>query len=144
MIALIQRVAHAKVEVSQQTIGNINKGLLVFLGVEKEDNETKANKLLEKVLAYRVFPDENGKMNLNICQAGGALLVVSQFTLAADTQKGLRPNFSTAATPDIAQKLYTYFTQQAAQRITTQTGEFAAHMQVSLQNDGPVTFWLQV
>ncbi|MBQ9600570.1 MAG: D-tyrosyl-tRNA(Tyr) deacylase [Neisseriaceae bacterium] len=144
MIALIQRVAHAKVEVSQQTIGNINKGLLVFLGVEKEDNETKANKLLEKVLAYRVFPDENGKMNLNICQAGGALLVVSQFTLAADTQKGLRPNFSTAATPDMAQKLYTYFTQQAAQRITTQTGEFAAHMQVSLQNDGPVTFWLQV
>lgn len=144
MIALIQRVAHAKVEVSQQTIGNINKGLLVFLGVEKEDNETKANKLLEKVLAYRVFPDENGKMNLNICQAGGALLVVSQFTLAADTKKGLRPNFSTAATPDMAQKLYTYFTQQAAQRITTQTGEFAAHMQVSLQNDGPVTFWLQV
>lgn len=144
MIALIQRVAHAKVEVSQQTIGNINKGLLVFLGVEKEDNETKANKLLDKVLAYRVFPDENGKMNLNICQAGGALLVVSQFTLAADTQKGLRPNFSTAATPDVAQKLYTYFTQQAAQRITTQTGEFAAHMQVSLQNDGPVTFWLQV
>ena len=144
MIALIQRVAHAKVEVSQQTIGNINKGLLVFLGVEKEDNETKANKLLDKVLAYRVFPDENGKMNLNICQAGGALLVVSQFTLAADIQKGLRPNFSTAATPDIAQKLYTYFTQQAAQRITTQTGEFAAHMQVSLQNDGPVTFWLQV
>lgn len=144
MIALIQRVAHAKVEVSQQTIGNINKGLLVFLGVEKEDNETKANKLLDKVLAYRVFPDENGKMNLNICQAGGALLVVSQFTLAADTQKGLRPNFSTAATPDMAQKLYTYFTQQAAQRITTQTGEFAAHMQVSLQNDGPVTFWLQV
>lgn len=144
MIALIQRVAHAKVEVSQQTIGNINKGLLVFLGVEKEDNETKANKLLDKILAYRVFPDENGKMNLNICQAGGALLVVSQFTLAADTQKGLRPNFSTAATPDMAQKLYTYFTQQAAQRITTQTGEFAAHMQVSLQNDGPVTFWLQV
>lgn len=144
MIALIQRVAHAKVEVSQQTIGNINKGLLVFLGIEKEDNETKANKLLEKVLAYSVFPDENGKMNLNICQAGGALLVVSQFTLAADTQKGLRPNFSTAATPDMAQKLYTYFTQQAAQRITTQTGEFAAHMQVSLQNDGPVTFWLQV
>ena len=144
MIALIQRVAHAKVEVSQQTIGNINKGLLVFLGVEKEDNETKANKLLEKVLAYRVFPDENGKMNLNICQADGALLVVSQFTLAADTQKGLRPNFSTAATPDMAQKLYTYFTQQATQRITTQTGEFAAHMQVSLQNDGPVTFWLQV
>lgn len=144
MIALIQRVAHAKVEVSQQTIGNINKGLLVFLGVEKEDNETKANKLLDKVLAYRVFPDENGKMNLNICQAGGALLVVSQFTLAADTKKGLRPNFSTAATPDMAQKLYTYFTQQAAQRITTQTGEFAAHMQVSLQNDGPVTFWLQV
>lgn len=144
MIALIQRVAHAKVEVSQQTIGNINKGLLVFLGVEKEDNETKANKLLDKVLAYRVFPDENGKMNLNICQADGALLVVSQFTLAADTQKGLRPNFSTAATPDMAQKLYTYFTQQAAQRITTQTGEFAAHMQVSLQNDGPVTFWLQV
>lgn len=144
MIALIQRVKQAKVEVENQIVGEIGTGLLVLLGVEKDDDQAKADKLLEKVLHYRIFSDENGKMNLNVQQAGGSLLVVSQFTLAADTQKGLRPSFSRGATPADAERLYNYFHQQAAQRIPTQTGQFAADMQVSLQNDGPVTFWLQI
>lgn len=144
MIALIQRVKWAKVEVDNQLVGEINAGLLVLLGIEQNDDKTKADRLLEKVLAYRVFSDEQGKMNLNVQQASGSLLVVSQFTLAADTQRGLRPSFSRSATPDIAKTLYDYFHQQAALKIPTQTGQFAADMQVSLQNDGPVTFWLQV
>lgn len=144
MIALIQRVKQAKVEVEQQTVGEIAQGLLVLLGVEKDDDEQKADKLLEKVLNYRVFCDENGKMNLNVQQVGGSLLVVSQFTLAADTQKGLRPSFSKGAAPSDAERLYDYFHRQAAAKILTQTGQFAADMQVSLQNDGPVTFWLQI
>lgn len=144
MIALIQRVKQAKVEVENQIVGEIGTGLLVLLGVEKDDDQAKADKLLEKVLHYRIFSDENGKMNLNVQQAGGSLLVVSQFTLAADTQKGLRPSFSRGAAPADAERLYNYFHQQAAQRIPTQTGRFAADMQVSLQNDGPVTFWLQI
>ncbi|MDH2924715.1 D-tyrosyl-tRNA(Tyr) deacylase [Nicoletella semolina] len=143
MIALIQRVKWAKVEIAKQVVGKIDSGLLVFLGVEQQDNEENANKLLEKVLNYRVFSDEQGKMNLNVQQANGQLLIVSQFTLAADTQKGLRPSFSRAAAPQQAEKLYHYFHQQALQKIDTQTGQFAADMQVSLQNDGPVTFWLQ-
>lgn len=144
MIALIQRVKWAKVTVEDSIVGEISHGLLVLLGVEAEDNEAKADKLLEKVLHYRVFPDEQGKMNLNVQQAGGSLLVVSQFTLAADTHKGLRPSFSRGAVPSEANRLYEYFHQQASQKIHTQTGQFAAEMQVSLQNDGPVTFWLQV
>ncbi|MFA9488997.1 MULTISPECIES: D-aminoacyl-tRNA deacylase [unclassified Mannheimia] len=144
MIGLIQRVKWAKVEVKEQIIGEIQHGLLVLLGVEKDDDESKADKLLEKVLNYRVFSDEQGKMNLNVQQAGGSLLVVSQFTLAADTNKGLRPSFSRGAAPIDAERLYDYFHQQAATKIHTQTGKFAADMQVSLQNDGPVTFWLQV
>ncbi|KMK51102.1 D-tyrosyl-tRNA(Tyr) deacylase [[Actinobacillus] muris] len=144
MIALIQRVNWAKVEVDHQTIGEIGKGLLILLGVEQGDDTAKADRLLEKVLHYRLFSDAQGKMNLNVQQAGGSLLVVSQFTLAADTQKGLRPSFSKGANPADAERLYDYFHRQAAERITTQTGQFAADMQVSLQNDGPVTFWLQV
>lgn len=144
MIGLIQRVKWAKVEVENQIVGEIEQGLLVLLGVEKEDDEAKADKLLEKVLNYRVFSDEEDKMNLNVQQAGGSLLVVSQFTLAADTNKGLRPSFSKGASPADAEKLYDYFSQQATKKINTQTGRFAADMQVSLQNDGPVTFWLQV
>ncbi|AFU19626.1 D-aminoacyl-tRNA deacylase [Actinobacillus suis] len=144
MIGLIQRVKWAKVEVEDQTVGEIAHGLLVLLGVEQGDDQAKADKLLEKVLNYRVFSDEQGKMNLNVQQAGGSLLVVSQFTLAADTNKGLRPSFSRGAAPQEANALYEYFHQQAAQKIYTQTGQFAADMQVSLQNDGPVTFWLQV
>ena len=122
--------------------GQIGKGLLVLLGVEKEDNHAKAEKLLEKVLNYRVFSDEDGKMNLNVQQAGGAILIVSQFTLAADTQKGLRPSFSKGASPALAEEMYDYFVEKCGQKISTFTGRFATDMQVSLTNDGPVTFWL--
>ncbi|OOF46338.1 D-aminoacyl-tRNA deacylase [Rodentibacter trehalosifermentans] len=144
MIALIQRVTQARVEINGETIGQIGKGLLVLLGVEKDDDHTKADKLAEKVLNYRIFSDENDKMNLNVQQAGGALLVVSQFTLAADTQKGLRPSFSKGAPPELANALYAYFSQQCAEKVQVQNGCFAADMQVSLTNDGPVTFWLRV
>ena len=142
MIALIQCVTAAKVEVEGEITGQIGKGLLVLLGVEKEDNHAKAEKLLEKVLNYRVFSDEDSKMNLNVQQAGGAILIVSQFTLAADTQKGLRPSFSKGASPALAEEMYDYFVEKCGQKISTFTGRFATDMQVSLTNDGPVTFWL--
>ncbi|AHN27028.1 D-tyrosyl-tRNA(Tyr) deacylase [Gilliamella apicola] len=144
MIALIQRVKQASVTVDNQIIGQINHGLLVLLGVEQEDNEQKAIRLCEKVLGYRIFSDNEGKMNLNVRQTNGELLVVSQFTLAADTQKGMRPSFTKGANPDEANKLYQFFVEQCKKQINTQTGQFAADMQVSLINDGPVTFWLQV
>ncbi|MXR70012.1 D-aminoacyl-tRNA deacylase [Shewanella insulae] len=145
MIALIQRVKQAKVDVDGQTIGAIDKGLLVLLGVEREDDLAKMEKLATKVMSYRVFSDEAGKMNLNLKQVGGSLLVVSQFTLAADTGRGLRPSFSGAGTPEQAKQLYQAFVDYcAAQGVAVQTGEFAADMQVSLVNDGPVTFNLQV
>jgi len=144
MIALIQRVTQAKVEVEGQIVGQIGKGLLVLLGVEKEDDQAKADKLAEKVLNYRIFSDENDKMNLNVQQIGGEVLVVSQFTLAADTQKGLRPSFSKGAAPALANELYGYFSQKCAEKVTVANGQFAADMQVSLTNDGPVTFWLNV
>ena len=143
MLGLIQRVKHASVEVEGQTVGRIDSGLLLFLGVEKEDNEQSAEALLKKVLAYRVFPDADGKMNLNVQQAGGGLLVVSQFTLAADTRKGLRPSFSRAGSPALAESLYDHFVSRAREvHEPVATGVFAADMQVSLQNDGPVTFML--
>lgn len=144
MIALIQRVKQASVTVDNQVIGQINHGLLVLLGVEQEDNEQKAIRLCEKALGYRIFSDNEGKMNLNVSQTNGELLVVSQFTLAADTQKGMRPSFTKGAKPDEANKLYQFFVEQCKKKINTQTGQFAADMQVSLINDGPVTFWLQV
>lgn len=144
MIALIQRVTRADVVVDGQTVGAIDKGLLVLLGVEKEDTPEKADRLCERVLGYRIFSDEQGKMNLNVQQAGGSVLVVSQFTLVADTQKGMRPSFSLGATPQDAERLYHYFSQRCSQIIPTQKGVFAADMQVSLVNDGPVTFSLQV
>lgn len=144
MIALIQRVTQAHVDIGGETVGSIGKGLLVLLGVERHDTEGGADKLLDKVLSYRVFSDENGKMNLNVRQAGGAVLAVSQFTLAADTAKGLRPSFSHAAGSESAQVLYDYFCRRCAEKIETATGRFAADMRVSLVNDGPVTFWLQV
>lgn len=144
MIALIQRVKQASVSVNKQIIGEINQGLLVLLGVEQGDNEQKALRLSEKVLGYRIFSDNDGKMNLNVQQINGKLLVVSQFTLAADTQKGMRPSFTKGASPDMANELYQFFVKQCQQHIETQTGQFAADMQVSLINDGPVTFWLQV
>ncbi|MBE2894492.1 D-aminoacyl-tRNA deacylase [Spirabiliibacterium falconis] len=144
MIALIQRVKSASVSVDEQCVGQIAQGLLVLLGVEKDDDEQKAEQLLKKVLAYRVFSDDAGKMNLNVQHVGGALLVVSQFTLAAETKKGLRPSFSNGASPEMAEKLYDYFRVKAGEQIKTESGIFAADMQVSLINDGPVTFWLQV
>jgi len=145
MIALIQRVSAASVAVDNQIIGEIGAGLLVLLGVEKEDDDQKARRLCDKVLGYRVFGDENDKMNLNVHQAGGSVLVVSQFTLAADTRKGMRPSFSCGAVPAEAERLYNVFSDCCrASGITTASGRFAANMQVSLVNDGPVTFWLQV
>ena len=144
MIALIQRVKHASVSVNNQIIGEIDQGLLVLLGVEQGDNEQKAIRLSEKVLGYRIFSDNDGKMNLNVQQINGKLLIVSQFTLAADTQKGMRPSFTKGASPDMANELYQFFVKQCQQHIETQTGQFAADMQVELINDGPVTFWLQV
>ena len=143
MIALIQRVTQAKVEVGGEVVGQIGKGLLVLLGVEKDDDRAKADKLAEKVLNYRVFSDENDKMNLNVQQVAGEVLVVSQFTLVADTQKGLRPSFSKGATPSLANELYEYFAQKCGEKVKVECGRFAADMQVSLVNEGQVTFWLQ-
>ena len=145
MIALIQRVSEASVTVEGEVTGAIGQGLLVLLGVEQGDDEAKADKLLHKVSGYRVFSDENGKMNLNVSQIGGSLLVVSQFTLAADTKSGMRPSFSCGAHPSEAERLYDYFVaKSAASGIPTESGRFAADMKVALVNDGPVTFWLQV
>jgi D-tyrosyl-tRNA(Tyr) deacylase len=145
VIALIQRVSSASVVVDHQTLGAIDKGLLVLLGVEREDTREKMEKLATKVMSYRVFADENGKMNLNLAQVGGSLLVVSQFTLAADTGRGLRPSFSGAGTPEQALNLYEEFVAFCrAKGVTTATGQFGADMQVSLVNEGPVTFNLQV
>lgn len=145
MIALIQRVSSASVTVDDEIVGEIGQGLLVLLGVEQGDDEQQAERLCERVLGYRIFGDENGKMNLNVSQASGSVLVVSQFTLVADTQRGMRPGFSCGATPAEADRLYQYFVGQCRERaIHTETGRFAADMKVALVNDGPVTFWLQV
>lgn len=144
MIALIQRVARACVTVQQETVGKIGPGLVILLGVEKQDEEMNAAKLCERVLAYRIFSDAQGKMNLDVRQSGGSVLVVSQFTLVADTGKGLRPGFSRGAEPAKAERLYHFFTDCCRQKgIETQTGRFAADMQIELVNDGPTTFWLQ-
>ena len=143
MKALIQRVSQASVSVAGEQISAIGPGLLVLLAVEATDSVISLNKLVHKVANYRLFSDNNGKMNLNVRQAGGAVLVVSQFTLAADTQSGLRPSFSPAAAPAMAQSFYLQFVQQLTQLdLPVQTGRFAADMQVSLTNDGPVTFML--
>ncbi|GAA4648469.1 D-aminoacyl-tRNA deacylase [Kistimonas scapharcae] len=145
MKGLIQRVSHANVVVAGETVGAIDAGLLLLLGVEKDDDEQKADKLLDRVLRYRVFSDDNGKMNLSLADTGGGLLVVSQFTLVADTCKGLRPSFSSGATPEKGNALYEYFVKQAQLRHPdVATGVFGADMKVSLLNDGPVTFMLDV
>ncbi|WP_456297446.1 D-aminoacyl-tRNA deacylase [Vibrio sp. AK197] len=144
MIALIQRVSEAAVKVDGEIVGAIDQGLLVLLGVEKEDDEAKAKRLVERVATYRVFEDEAGKMNLNVQQVNGQVLVVSQFTLPADTKKGTRAGFSRGAHPADAQRLYDYFVDQCQSVLPTERGRFAADMKVSLVNDGPVTFWLQV
>lgn len=145
MIALIQRVNHANVKVAGKTIGEIERGLLVLLGVEKSDNSDIAKKLADKMLKLRIFSDLQGKMNLNVEQAKGGLLIVSQFTLVADTSKGNRPGFSNAAPPELGKQLYhDFYDYCAAQSIDCAAGEFGADMQISLENDGPVTFHLQL
>lgn len=145
MIGLLQRVSTAQVQVNNETVGNINTGLLVFIGVEKNDSQTQADRLLEKILGYRIFPDQNDRMNLSVQDIDGGLLLVPQFTLAADTKKGLRPSFSSAAEPENGEKLFNYFVECARKKHSQiETGVFSADMQVSLVNDGPVTFWLQV
>lgn len=145
MIGLIQRVSEASVTVDATTIGHIEQGMLLLLGVEKEDGQAQIDKLVKKVSQYRMFSDEQGKMNLNVQQAGGSVLVVSQFTLVADTQKGNRPGFSRGASPEVGKALYLQFIKALkATGIPVQTGEFGADMKVHLVNDGPVTFHFQV
>lgn len=145
MIGLIQRVSEASVTVDSAIIGKIDQGILLLLGVEKEDGQAQIDKLVKKVLSYRIFSDDQGKMNLNVQQVGGAVLVVSQFTLVADTQKGNRPGFSRGASPETGKQLYLQFIDALkATGIPVQTGEFGADMKVHLVNDGPVTFHFQV
>lgn len=144
MIGLLQRAAQAQVVVDGEVVGRIGSGLLVLVGVEQGDSEARADRLLERLLNYRVFPDTEGRMNLSLLDVGGGLLLVPQFTLAADTKKGNRPGFSTAAKPDDGQYLFNYLYARARERHPmVEKGIFGADMQVSLTNDGPVTFWLQ-
>ena len=145
MIALIQRVREARVQVAGLTIGAIHRGILALVGVERGDTEREAGRLAERVIGYRIFPDDAGKMNRSLADIRGGLLIVPQFTLAADTQSGARPSFSPAAPPAEGEQLYLRFVELArARHALVETGTFAADMQVSLVNDGPVTFWLQV
>jgi D-tyrosyl-tRNA(Tyr) deacylase len=140
----LQRVSHAEVTVEGKSVGAIGPGLLVLVGVRPTDDEPSAKRLLARLLLYRVFPDEAGKMNLSLTQVMGQLLLVPQFTLAADTAKGLRPGFSTAAPPEQGRRLFDVLVQAARDELgTVESGVFGAHMQVSLTNDGPVTIWLE-
>jgi D-tyrosyl-tRNA(Tyr) deacylase len=145
VIGLLQRVDGASVEVEGRELARIGKGLLVLVGVERGDDEAAADRLLERLVNYRVFADLEGRMNLSVADAGGGLLLVPQFTLAADTAKGLRPGFSRAADPAEAGRLFAYLAKRAEIRLPgAQSGRFGAHMRVSLVNDGPVTFWIRV
>lgn len=145
MIGLLQRVTEASVTIDGERIARIQRGLLVLLCAEKNDTVAQADALLTKLLSYRVFPDEAGKMNLNLAQVGGGLLLVPQFTLAADTRSGTRPSFTPAAPPQQARFLFDHVVSQAKVRHpVVESGRFGADMQVALINDGPVTFWLQV
>jgi D-tyrosyl-tRNA(Tyr) deacylase len=145
MIALLQRVTQACVEVSGETVGAIQAGLMVLVCAERNDSEKEADTLLNKLLSYRVFSDDAGKMNRSVTDVGGGLLLVPQFTLAADTQSGTRPSFTPAAAPGEGRRLFEYFVARARERHpAVETGRFGADMQVSLTNDGPVTFWLQI
>ncbi len=145
MIGLLQRVTEAKVVVGGETVGAIGSGLLVLIGVERGDTAAQADRLLERLLGYRVFADEAGKMNRSLRDLGGGLLLVPQFTLPADTRKGSRPSFTPAAPPDEGRRLFTYLAERAAAlHAPVATGRFGADMRVALVNDGPVTFWLQV
>lgn len=144
MIALIQRVTEARVEVEGRVVGRIGCGVLALSGVRPEDDAAAADRLLERILGYRIFADAAGRMNLSLRDTRGGLLLVPQFTLAADTRKGTRAGFSTAATPERAQRLFDHLARRAHEvHAEVATGQFGAHMQVSLINDGPVTFWLE-
>ena len=144
MIALIQRVTTAEVTVGGNSVGRIDRGILALIGVRKGDTEAAAERLLERIVGYRIFPDHEGKMNLSLKDVGGGLLLVSQFTLAADTRSGMRAGFSTAAAPDEGRRLFDYLVNAARASLPrVATGEFGALMQLSLVNDGPVTFWLE-
>jgi D-tyrosyl-tRNA(Tyr) deacylase len=144
MKALLQRVIEAQVSVDQKVVGRIGPGMVVFLGIAKGDTDAQADRLAERLLTYRVFEDEQGRMNRSILEMGGAFLVVSQFTLVADVAKGTRPSFSTAAEPALAESLYQTFVERlAASGLTVETGRFGAQMIVSIHNDGPVTFLLE-
>ena len=144
MIALIQRVSRAEVRVGERILGAIDGGIAALVGVRRADAVSDADRLLERLLGYRVFPDAAGRMNLDLASAGGGLLLVPQFTLAADTTRGMRPGFSTAAAPEQARALFEYLVQRASARHhPVASGEFGAYMHLSLINDGPVTFWLE-
>lgn len=145
MIALIQRVTQGRVMVDGATVGAIGPGLLALVCAERNDGEAQADALLDKLLAYRVFADEEGRMNRSLKDIGGGLLLVPQFTLAADTNSGTRPSFTPAAPPVLGRRLFEHFVAQARGRhLSVESGRFGAHMKVELINDGPVTFWLQV
>ena len=144
MIALIQRVSEASVTVDGASTGAIKRGLLVFLGVQPDDSGRTAARLAERVLTYRVFPDENDRMNLSLMDTGFSLLAVPQFTLAADTRKGTRASFTGAASPEVGKRCFEGFVAECAKQLPgVETGVFGANMQVRLVNDGPVTFWLE-
>lgn len=144
MIGLLQRVSQARVDVDGRTIGAIERGLLVLVGVQPEDTERNAERLLQRLLDYRIFPDPARRMNLSLIDIGGGLLLVPQFTLAADTHQGSRPSFSSAAAPDLGQRLFLHLLDLARSRHRpVACGRFGADMQVTLINDGPVTFWLE-
>lgn len=144
MIALIQRVSEARVVVDGLATGAIGRGILALIGVQKGDGEAQAGRLLERVLGYRIFADEFGKMNRSLAETEGGLLVVPQFTLAADTGKGARPSFSSAAPPDEGERLFDFFVRRARElHPAVETGRFGADMKVHLINDGPVTFWIE-
>lgn len=145
MIALLQRVSEAAVHVNEKMVGETTKGILALIGIERGDSEIQADRLLQRVLAYRMFPDDAHRMNINVQQAGGGLLLIPQFTLAADTNSGNRPSFTPAAEPSEGRRLFEYLVQQARLEMNdVATGIFGADMKISLVNDGPVTFWLQV
>ncbi|WP_196158923.1 D-aminoacyl-tRNA deacylase [Reinekea sp. G2M2-21] len=144
MKALLQRVSQARVEVDSDVVGEIGPGLLVLVGIDAHDTEASVDALADRLLQYRVFADESGRMNLNVQQVNGGILLVSQFTLSADTHKGLRPGFSTAAIPSEGERLFLRVVERVRERHSTvATGQFGANMQVSLINDGPVTFLLE-
>ena len=145
MIGLLQRVSSARVDIGSDTVGAIGAGLMVLIGVERGDTERTGDRLVERLVGYRVFPDDHGKMNLSVADVGAGLLLVPQFTLPADTRKGARPSLSGAAPPDEGQRLFEHVVRRArALHPLVETGRFGAHMKVSLTNDGPVTFTLRV